>query len=88
MITESEIFSQVVSSKTGDMPPAVAEAVLAWRFPKKVESRINRLARRNQSGEITVEERCELEKYLRVGSFINIVQAQARRSLLEARGAK
>jgi hypothetical protein len=39
------------------------------------------LASRNSKGTISDEERVELEKYLRVGSFINLVQAKARLSL-------
>ena len=39
------------------------------------------LADRNNKGTISDTEQEELDKYLRVGSFINLVQAKARLSL-------
>ena len=42
---------------------------------------INKLAQRNQTGTISAVEREELERYLRVGSFLNVLQAKARLSL-------
>jgi hypothetical protein len=42
---------------------------------------MNRLAARNSQGKITESEREELERFLRVGSLVNLAQAKARRSL-------
>ena len=42
------------------------------------------LADLNNKGVITEPERAELERYLRVGSVINIIQAKARVSLNDA----
>ena len=80
-LTEAEILADVLSPDQGDLPTAVAEAVLLWKFNHRATAHINELARRNQSGKISAVEREELERYLRVGSFLNLLQAKARRSL-------
>lgn len=80
-VTESDILADVIAADRGDLSPEVARSVLGWRFSRRVVTRINRLARSNRDGTISALERQELEKYLRVGSLINILQAKARLSL-------
>lgn len=80
-ITEFEILSDVMSADQGDLTPEVAQSVLNWKFTDRATARIDELADRNSKGLITSQERQELEKYLRVGSMINILQAKARLSL-------
>ena len=46
--------------------------------------RITQLAERNQRGTITATERETLERYVRVGSLLNLVQAKAHLSLKTA----
>lgn len=87
-ITESDILADVMAVDRGDLTPAVARSVLRWRFSKRASSRIARLSGRGARGIITAEERQELEKYLRVGGFVNILQAKARLSLKTANRAK
>lgn len=79
--TEAEILSEVLSPDQGDLPTEVAQLVLRWKFNRQTTAHINALARRNQKGSITAAEREELERYLRVGSFLNLLQAKARVSL-------
>ncbi|HJT34005.1 MAG TPA: hypothetical protein VJ783_18310 [Pirellulales bacterium] len=66
------------------MTAEVAQSVLRWKFTDRAVARMNILADRNNRGTITAQERQDLEKYLRVGSLINIVQAKARLSLKSA----
>ena len=42
---------------------------------------MNELAEKNRQGALTGSERALLDKYLRVGSFLNLMQAKARLSL-------
>ncbi len=81
MISESEILAEIVGAESGDLSPAVARAVMEWKFTAATTRRITRLAQRNQAGTITAREREALERYLRVGSLVNLVQAKARLSL-------
>ena len=80
-ITESEILSEVLAAQHGDLSPDVAKSLLRWKFSARTRTRITRLAERNQHGTITATERETLERYVRVGSLLNLVQAKARLSL-------
>lgn len=86
-ITESEILADVISPDEGNLSPEVARAVLHWRFTERAVNRMHDLADRNNKGTITTAEREELEKYLRVGSLVNLLQAKARLSLTHANSA-
>ena len=80
-ISEADIIAEVIAPNEGDLPADVARSVLKWKFGDKAARRMSMLADRNNKGIITDPEREELERYLRVGSVINIVQAKARVSL-------
>ena len=84
-ITEVDIMADVIAPDRGDFSPEVATAVLSWKFTDRATARMTELANRNDRGTITPLEREELDKYLRVGSFINVVQAKARVSLRRPR---
>lgn len=86
-ITESDILADIIAPNQGDLTPEVAQSVLRWKFTEGALARMNDLAGRNSKGTITVQERQDLEKYLRVGSLINILQAKARLSLESAGSA-
>ena len=80
-LTEAEILADVLAPDQGDLSVEIAQAVLRWKFSRRATAQINKLAQRNQNGTISAAEREELERYLRVGSFLNLLQAKARRSL-------
>jgi hypothetical protein len=79
--TESDILAEVIAPEQGNLTAEVAESILAWKFTDQSVRRMSELAQRNSQGTITPEERQLLERYLRVGSLINVVQAKARLSL-------
>lgn len=83
-ITESEILADVIAPDRGDLAAEVAQSVLRWKFTDRALARMNDLADRNNKGTITAQERQDLDKYLRVGNLINILQAKARLSLNSA----
>lgn len=80
-LTDSDILAEVIAADVGDLSPDVARSLLRWRFTDRAVARMSELADRNNQGTITPPERDDLEKYLRVGSLLNIVQAKARLSL-------
>jgi hypothetical protein len=80
-ISEADIFADVIGPDDEKLTPDVAKSILQWKFTDRASRRMSDLADRNNKGTITVAEREELERFLRVGSFINIVQAKARLSL-------
>lgn len=81
MITEVDIMADVIGPEHGDFSPEVAKSILRWKFTDRAAARMTELADRNSRGTLTASEREELDKYLRVGSFVNLVQAKARLSL-------
>ncbi|MEA3211799.1 MAG: hypothetical protein QOE70_4856 [Chthoniobacter sp.] len=58
-----------------------AEALLRLRAPAQLQARIEDLADRCTEGQLSEEEREEYEALVRVGNFIAILQARARRQL-------
>jgi hypothetical protein len=81
IVTETEILADVIHPDSGDLSREVAETLLLWRFTDRASARMTQLAERNNQGTITPAERDELDKYLRVGSLVNLLQAKARLSL-------
>lgn len=84
-LTESEILSDVLAPDQGDLAPEVAKTILRWKFSEGAVAQIERLATRNRNGTITPEERDQLQRFLRVGSLVNLLQAKARISLRGSR---
>lgn len=64
-----------------NLSPEAACAILDLRFDGSAVCRMNELADKNRQGTLTESERQELEQYLRVGNFLNLMQAEARLSL-------
>ena len=80
-IIELDVWSEVIASDNGDMPPDHARAVLSWQFNDAARRHMTKLADRNNNGELSASERDELEAYVHVGQVIAILQAKARLSL-------
>lgn len=72
-ITEADILSAVVASDNGDLPAEAARSLLTLHFRPQAVDRMNVLADRNGRGELSANESAELEKYLRVGQFLNLI---------------
>ncbi len=78
---EAAILSRVIEPNSATLAPAVAEALLAIDFPREDRDRMQKLAAKAQSGNLTIEEQNEIDTYGRVGSLLSILQAKARFSL-------
>jgi hypothetical protein len=83
-ITEADILDKIVASGQPGLRPEVAHSILELHFGSEADKRIKSLLKKNNSGTITDLERAELDKYLRVGQFIDLLQAKARLSLRSA----
>jgi hypothetical protein len=79
--TEAAILDRLIHPGQADLPCEAAKALLTLRFDQQDLDRIHELVTRNQADALTPAERSELESYLRVGSFIELLQAKARLSL-------
>ncbi len=58
--------------------------MLALKFDAATTKRIRRLLKKNNNGTIAARERLVLEKYLRVGQFLDLLHAKAKLSLQQA----
>lgn len=81
--TETEILEQVMQPDGTGMSAEAARALLGFRFNDSAVARINELAEKNRQGSLTPSERALLERYQRVGNFLNLVHAKAHCALSE-----
>lgn len=86
--TEGDILKRVLAAGDGVMTPDVARALLKLKFPPADTNRIRALLRKNGSGTLVAPERLALEKYLRVGQFLDLLHARARVALAGAGGGR
>ncbi len=80
-LTEAEIFARIIHPEEGSLSQDVSRAILSLQFEAGDIARMNELAERNNQGLLSEVERQEMERYLRVGNFLNLLHAKARQSL-------
>ena len=81
ILTEADILTEVVEPNRATLSPQLAEELLSLRFNDKATDQIRELLVKNNAGTITPAEKSTLEKYLRVGEFLDLMQAKARLTL-------
>jgi hypothetical protein len=64
-----------------ETPLELIESIAEMRFPPKTDARLQRLMDRNTNGELTAEERVELESLVELSESIALVRAKALRVL-------
>lgn len=79
--TEAAILSRLIEPEQDDFAPEAAEALLKLRWKQQDLDRLNVLVAKNQDDALSDGEKAELESYLRVSSFLDLMHAKARRSL-------
>ncbi len=84
--TEAAILLRVIEPERGNWSRAAAEAILKFRFPSTDIERMNRLAAKASAGDVSPDEQAELESYMRVGRWLDLLQSKARLSLKTAAG--
>ena len=80
-VTEADILRQVVAPDQGSLSPESARAILDLRFSQAARDRMMELADKSNRGTLSAAEQQEMEKYARVGNFLDLLQAKARLSL-------
>ena len=78
---DAGILARLIRPDDASLSPAVAEELLTIRFGQQDLDRIHELAVKNQDDALTPSERADLESYLRVSSFLDLMHAKARHSL-------
>lgn len=80
-LTEADILTEVVEPNRPTLSPQLAEELIALHFNDGATSRIRELLLKNNAGTIKPAEKTTLENYLRVGEFLDLLQAKARLTL-------
>jgi len=62
----------------------LARSILAMRFTDEAQTTVRSLLDKSNQGTLTVQEQAALDRYLRVGQFIDLLQAKARLSIQDA----
>lgn len=83
-ISESDILGEVIAADEATLSPEAARSLLKLRFSDAAVARMRELIQRNNAGTLTPDENELLEKYRRVGTLIDLLQAKARLSLKQA----
>jgi hypothetical protein len=79
--TEAAILCRMVRPQQDDLAAAEAQALLRVDFDRQDLDRLHELVTKNQDDAMTPAEKDELESYLRVSCFIDLMRAKARLSL-------
>jgi hypothetical protein len=78
---EAAILNRVIRPEKDDRPDERAKALLRMKFEQSDLDRLHELVVKNQDDELTPAEKQELEDYLRVSAFLDLMHAKARYSL-------
>jgi hypothetical protein len=80
----SEILVRAIKPSDGSLSSEAARAMLDFRLAKDDTARVNDLAAKARAGDLTAEERAELDEYERITALLEIMQSKARLSLKQA----
>jgi hypothetical protein len=81
------VFERILAAVGKCLDRHSAEALIQVRADQQMRERIEELANKSTEGMLTPEERDEYEALVRVGNFVAILQAKARRLLSEGYAA-
>ncbi len=85
---ESDILTRVIEPDQPSLSADAANSILALGFSQQDNDRMHELAEKAQIGELTPEDRAELDSYERVGCLLGILQSKARVSLKKTTSAE
>lgn len=81
VVTEGDILAHAIETIERIDWTRVAPVLSRLKLPSRDLDRIDQLLDKNRHANITPAERGELEKYLRVGNFLDLIRARALREL-------
>lgn len=85
---DSEILARVIAPEQASLSTDAARSIIALGFREGDKRRMHALAEKSQQGNLTVEERTELDSYERVSCLLGILQSKARVSLENAKSVE
>jgi hypothetical protein len=82
---EAAILSRVIQGSKLTLTPEAARALLELGFTEEDRQKMHDLAVKNQQGKLSAEEERELDSYVRIGRFLDLLSAKAAKSLKSVR---
>jgi hypothetical protein len=86
--SESAILGRVILPDRSDFTADLARAILGLDFAEQDRRRMHDLAAKAREGTLTAAEKEVVGCYERVGAFLSLLQAKARRALKHSRGPR
>jgi len=80
----AEILTRSIQPENGNLSVDAARSLLTFRLAQSDWERVNDLAAKARSGDLSPEERAELDEYERVTCLLELLQSKARLSLKHA----
>jgi hypothetical protein len=78
---ETNILARVLGNDEKELSAEFARYLLSRDFSQRDRTRMHELAVRNQSDELSADEKAEMFAYARAGTILSILQIKARRTL-------
>ena len=75
------LFSEIIDFLA---PTPTPEDIIAFKPSDRLEQRLSDLLERNRQDALTAEGRAELDEFLRMNHFMNMLKIRAREKLAEA----
>jgi hypothetical protein len=81
---QDAFLKRVVRPRLVNMTPEAATAILQLRLDDRDRDRMRELLNKNNQGILSAEEESELESYVTIGKFLDLMRAKAFGSLKKA----
>ncbi len=81
MGTTGSVLERILNPSEGDLPPDFARRLLSLGFSEEEHQRYRELSDKAQLGQLSTEERSELDDLLTANDVLTILQSKARASL-------
>ena len=83
----AEVWERTIQPTSADLTPDAARYFLQLHFEAADLARMNHLAGAARSGGLTPEQQAELDNYMQLGWFLDLMKSKARLSLGERAAA-
>ena len=79
--SEIAIFGRLIKADKTDLSRELARYILTLGFDEEDQNRMSELARKNQEGSLSSDEKAELENFVKVGHLLALLHSKASKSL-------
>lgn len=79
--SEAAIIARVIQGSKLRLSPEAARVLCDLAFTKQDRKKMHELAAKNQNGSLSQEEERELDSYVRIGRFLDLLSAKAAKAL-------